>query len=332
MCRAIILAVPLAGDEHRGRMPRHAVGERERPRCRGLRPRSPSGERSASDLVVELCHLAAEPLALDRLSDHEQHLIGAERLQDEVVGAAAIASSAASSSPYALIMMTSAVPLISLYLSRNASPSRPGHAHVADDEIRGCLDEPLQPDAPSLAARSVCPSACRMSVRCGGAELVVDDEDVHDRAMVGTGSTSSSRGSAERPAFRARAGRARGTPLLLRVPTAPRRCPGSSRRCGARSRGRAHVPLPGSRVVKNGSKMRSLSCSGTPGPESATTIFTTSSGRCSDASQRRTRGDGSCGIGAGRVAGTVIPSSSVARDMHVVRIATLPSPPRRAPR
>ena len=65
----------------------------------GLRPTMPVGRAERGQLMVQLRHFAPQSFALDRLAQHEQHLVGAKWLGDEVVRAARMASTAASSSP-----------------------------------------------------------------------------------------------------------------------------------------------------------------------------------------------------------------------------------------
>ena len=62
------------------------------------------------------------------------------------------------------------------------------------------------------------------------------------------------------------------------------------------------VPFPDGFVVKNGSKMRSASSRGTPGPESATMILAISIASC-PASQRCARSDGGCSMAPSRAIG-----------------------------
>jgi hypothetical protein len=69
-------------------MPRHLVGEGDRLTDPWTATDDAGGRAQRDQLVVKLCDLATEPLPLDRLSHDEQHLVGAERFGDEVVGPA----------------------------------------------------------------------------------------------------------------------------------------------------------------------------------------------------------------------------------------------------
>ena len=222
----------------------------------GLRPTMPAGARSADKLVVQLGDVALELLALDRLAQHEEHLVRPEGLRDEVVGAAPDRLDRAFVVPVGAHHdhERPPVPRQGSARGRRDRPCRACARRTARDRraIRRAARAAL---AASLATRTACPSAWRMS------ESVWRSPSSSSTTRMFIGACPVGEGP-RWPGWATPTRRGEGRDAARRRPRAPvppTRCRPRSPRCARRWRARVPCPCPGSLVVKNGSKMRSVS-------------------------------------------------------------------------
>jgi hypothetical protein len=173
----------LPGDEHRRRVAGDLAGDVDDAAQRVGAPDDPLHPLPSigGELVAQLLHLPAQSLALDRLAHDEQHLVGAERLGDVIVRAAAHRLDRR------VVVEVGAhhdderrSPALPVALEER-EPVHRRHAQVAEDDVGGIAGHGRQRLRPVRRRHHLVPLLAENDGE-GVAQprLVVDDEDPHD--------------------------------------------------------------------------------------------------------------------------------------------------------